>query len=74
MPALRPPEKSGGRFYFVHLFPFAVPGETSSDKSDLFLPTAAHAALSLHLPQAALELAAIPNTDVMHMYGSVVAG
>ena len=35
--------------------------------TDLFLPTAAHAALSLHLPQAALELAVIPNTEVKYM-------
>ena len=32
------------------------------------LPTAAPAAPSLHLPQAALGLAAIPNTEVKHMY------
>ena len=32
------------------------------------LPTAAHAAPSLHLPQEAPGLAAIPNTEVKHMY------
>jgi len=37
-------------------------------------PTAAHAAPSLDPPQAALGLAANPNTEVKHMYGSVVAG
>ena len=37
-------------------------------KQARFLPTAAHAAPSLTLPQAALGLAAIPNTEVKHMY------
>ena len=32
------------------------------------LPTAAHAAPSLHPPPAALGLAAIPNTEVKHIY------
>ena len=33
-------------------------------KQTCFLPTAAHAAPSLNPPQAALRLAAIPNTEV----------
>ncbi len=36
-------------------------------KQACFLPTAAHAAPSLHPPPAALGLAAIPNTEVKHM-------
>ena len=58
----------GWEQWIVHLFPVGVNRCAPRRERRRRTPTPAHAAPSLHPPQAALGLAAIPNTEVKHMY------
>ena len=56
-----------GTGWTVHLFPLVVSDIFLADERHRQLSTTAHAAPLLYPPQAALGLAAIPNTEVKHI-------